>query len=108
MSSRENSKSRLNQSYAKFRHHARTGRNIFMCSTQRRTVGVIFACTLLICGGEILVRSHAPSPHGKTAGTKKSAPPGGAMAGHYPFNTIGGANINQQPPAYAPKTFTHP
>ncbi len=76
-----------------------------MCSTQRRTVGVIFACTLLICGGAILLRSSAPSPQGKTAETKKPKPPGGGIADAYRFNTLGVAYMNQQRPADAQKYF---
>src|SRR6266852_3933010 len=88
-----------------FGHPARTGRNIFMRSTQRRAVGVIFACSLLICCAAILVRSSAPSAQEKAAAAKKSGSSGGGIAGAYRFNTLGVAYMNQQRPADAQKYF---
>src|SRR5260370_788574 len=105
MSSRENSKSRLNRSYVRFGHHARTGRNIFMRSTQRRAVGVIFACALLICGGAILLRSSAPSAQEGAAAEKNAGASGGGIANAYRFNTLGVAYMNQQRPGDAQKYF---
>src|SRR5260370_31481056 len=105
MSSRENSKSRLNRSYVRFGHHARTGRNIFMRSTQRRAVGVIFACALLICGGAILLRSSAPSAQERAAAEKNAGASGGGIANAYRFNTLGVEYMNQQRPGDAQKYF---
>src|SRR5713226_10363372 len=88
-----------------FGHPARTGRNIFMRSTQRRAVGVIFACSLLICSAAILVRSSAPSAQEKAAAAKKSGSSDGGIADAYRLNTLGVAYMNQQRPADAQKYF---
>src|SRR5712664_1372092 len=88
-----------------FGHPARTGKNIFMRSTHRRAVGVIFTCSLLICCGAILVRSSAPSAQEKAGATKKSGSSGGGVADAYRLNTLGVAYLNQQRPADAQKYF---
>src|SRR5438046_982182 len=85
------------------RHPARTGRDIFMRSTQRLAVGAIFACSILICCAAILARSRAPSAQEKAAAAKKSASSGGGIADAYRFNTLGVAYMNQQRPADAQK-----
>src|ERR1700674_340308 len=76
-----------------------------MCSTQRRAVGAIFACSILICGAAILVRSSAPFAQEKAAAAKKSGSSGGGIADAYRFNTLGVAYMNQQRPADAQKYF---
>jgi len=76
-----------------------------MISTQRRTVGAIFACLFLICGAVILVGSSAPSAQEKAAAAKKSGSSGGGIADAYRFNTLGVAYMNQQRPADAQKYF---
>src|SRR5712692_3543032 len=81
-----------------FGHPARTGKDIFMRSTHRRAVGVILACSILICFAAILVRSSAPSAQEKAAATKKSGSSGGGVADAYRFNTLGVAYLNQQRP----------
>ena len=86
-------------------HPARTGRNIFMRSTQRSAVSAIFACSILIFCAAILVRSGASSAQEKAAATKKSASSGGGIADGYRFNTLGVAYMNQQRPADAQKYF---
>src|SRR5256885_4310223 len=86
-----------------FEHPGRTGRNIFMRSTQRRATGVISVCSFLICCAAILVRSSAPSA--QKPATKMSASAGGGIADAYRFNTLGVAYMNQQRPADAQKYF---
>src|SRR5712692_6006293 len=76
-----------------------------MRPTHRRAVGVIFACSLLICCAAVLVRSSAPYAQAKTAGVKKSGSPRGGIADAYRFNTLGVAYMNQQRPADAQKYF---
>src|SRR6202158_4224077 len=76
-----------------------------MRSTQRRAVGVIFACSILICSAAILVRSSAPSAQEKAAAAKKSGSSGGGIADAYRLNTLGVAYMNQQRPADAQKYF---
>src|SRR6202171_5276884 len=88
-----------------FGHPARTGRNIFMRSTHRRAVGVVLACSLLICPAAILVRSTAPSAQVKAVAVKKPESSGGGSADAYRFNTLGVAYMNQQRPADAQKYF---
>src|SRR5216684_43311 len=88
-----------------FGNPARTGKDIFMRSTHRRAVGVILACSILICFAAILVRSSAPSAQEKAAATKKSGSSGGGVADAYRFNTLGVAYLNQQRPADAQKYF---
>src|SRR5216684_4319461 len=88
-----------------FGNPARTGKDIFMRSTHRRAVGVILACSILICFAAILVRSSAPSAQEKAAATKKSGSSGGGVADAYRFNTLGVAYMNQQRPADAQKYF---
>src|SRR6266852_3700286 len=88
-----------------FGHPARTGKDIFMRSTHRRAVGVILACSILICFAAILVRSSAPSAQEKAAATKKSGSSGGGVADAYRFNTLGVAYLNQQRPGDAQKYF---
>src|SRR5438874_11871706 len=88
-----------------FEHPARTGRNIFMRATQRRAVGIISVCSILICCAAILVRSSAPAAQEKSAATKKSGSSGGGIADAYRFNTLGVAYMNQQRPADAQKYF---
>ena len=73
-----------------------------MGSTQRRAVGVIFACALLICCGAILLRSSAQE---KAAAEKKSVRSSEGIADAYRFNTLGVAYMNQQRPADAQKYF---
>src|SRR5260370_23873456 len=92
-------------SHLEFGHPARTGKNIFMRSTHRRAVGVILACSLLICCAAILMRSGAPSAQEKAAATKKSGSPSGGVADAYRLNTLGVAYLNQQRPADARKYF---
>jgi len=91
--------------YMEFEHPARTGRNIFMRATQRRAVGIISVCSILICCAAILVRSSAPAAQEKSAATKKSGSSGGGIADAYRFNTLGVAYMNQQRPADAQKYF---
>src|SRR5467141_1420202 len=76
-----------------------------MGATQRRAVGAIFACSILIFCAAILVRSGASSAQEKAAATKKSASSGGGIADGYRFNTLGVAYMNQQRPADAQKYF---
>src|SRR5467141_872910 len=76
-----------------------------MGATQRRAVGAIFACSILIFCAAILVRSGASSAQEKAAATKKSASSGGGIADAYRFNTLGVAYMNQQRPADAQKFF---
>ncbi len=73
--------------------------------TQRRAVGAIFGCSILICCAAILVRSTAPFAQEKAATAKKSGSSGGGIAGAYRFNTLGVAYMNQQRPADAQKYF---
>src|SRR3989441_2043700 len=73
-----------------------------MGSTQRRAVGVIFACALLICCGAILLRSSAQE---KAAAEKKSVRSSEGIADAYRFNTLGVAYMNQQRPADAKRYF---
>src|SRR5260370_33267954 len=80
-------------------------KKLFMRSTHRRAVGVIFACSILICCAAILVRSSAPSAKEKAAATKKSGSSSGGVADPYRFNTLGVAYLNQQRPADAQKYF---
>ena len=75
-----------------------------MRGTYRRAVGVIFACSLLICCAAILVRSSAPRAQEKTAAAKKAGASSG-IADAYRFNTLGVAYMNQQRPADAQKYF---
>jgi hypothetical protein len=75
-----------------------------MGSTQRRTVGVTLACSALICGGALLMRSNGPLAQEKAAGTKKPGASGGIVEA-YRFNTLGVAYMNQQRPADAQKYF---
>src|SRR5258708_11092582 len=96
---------RPNGWYAIFRYLAGTGKNIFMGSTQKRAVSVIFACALLICSGAILVRSTTPTVQDKTAAEQKSGSSGAGVADAYRFNTLGAAYMNQQRPADAQKYF---
>src|SRR5437016_4663652 len=86
-----------------FGHPARTGRNIFMRSNQRRVVDVIFACSILICCAAILMWSSALSTQEKAAAKKPGSSVGAADA--YRFNTLGVAYMNQQRPADAQKYF---
>jgi Tfp pilus assembly protein PilF len=88
-----------------FGHSALTGRNIFMRSTHRRAVEALFACSLLICCGAILLRSSAPSAQEKVTAEKKSGSVGGGIVNAYRFNTLGVAYMNQQRPADAQKYF---
>jgi len=76
-----------------------------MGAIQRRAVGAIFACSILIFCAAILVRSGASSAQEKAAATKKSASSGGGIADGYRFNTLGVAYMNQQRPADAQKYF---
>src|SRR3979490_516194 len=92
-------------SHLEFGHPARTGRNIFMRLTRRRAVGAIFACSILICCGAILVRSGVPYAQKKAAATKKPGSSGGGIADAYRLNTLGVAYMNQQRPADAQKYF---
>jgi Tfp pilus assembly protein PilF len=97
---------RPNGSCGEFGDLAQTGKTIFMRSTQRRVVGVIFAGSFLVFCGAILARSGAPSAQEKAAAAvKKSAPPGGGMADAFRLNTLGVAYLNQQRPADAQKYF---
>src|SRR5260370_28151854 len=80
-------------------------KKIFQRSTHWGAVGVIFACSILICCAAILVRSSAPSAQEKAAATKKSGSSSGGVADPYRFNTLGVAYLNQQRPADAPKYF---
>src|SRR4029077_1152467 len=75
-----------------------------MGSTQRRAVGVMLACSVLICCGALLVRSNGPLAQEKTVGAKKAGAPGGIVEA-YRFNTLGVAYMNQQRPADAQKYF---
>src|SRR4029077_3745559 len=103
--SRENSNCARSGSTWNFGHPARTGRNIFMRAAQRRAVGLISVCSILICCASILVRSSAPSAQEKSAATKKSGSSDGGIADAYRFNTLGVAYMNQQRPADAQKYF---
>src|SRR5712692_7159605 len=76
-----------------------------MGSTQRRAVGVISACALLICCRAILLRSSAPFPQEKAVAEKKSGSSGAGIADAFRFNTLGVAYMNQQRPADAQKYF---
>ena len=91
--------------YLEFGYSARTGRIIFMRSTRQHAVGVIFACSILICSAAILVRSSAPSAQEQAAATKKSGSSGGGIVEAYRFNTLGVAYMNQQRPGDAQKYF---
>jgi Tfp pilus assembly protein PilF len=77
-----------------------------MVSAQRRAVGVILACSLLICGAALLMRSNGPLAQEKAAASKQTAPSGG-IADAYRLNTLGVAYMNQQRPADAQKYFDH-
>ena len=74
-------------------------------STNRRAVGLIFACSILICCAAILVHSSGPSAQEKTAATKKSGASNSSTADAYRLNTLGVAYMNQQRPADAQKYF---
>jgi hypothetical protein len=76
-----------------------------MRSIHRHSVGVLFACSLLICCAAILLRSSAPSAQEKAAPEKKSEKSGAGMADAYRCNTLGVAYMNQQRPADAQKYF---
>ena len=76
-----------------------------MRSGNLRAVGLIFACSILICCASILVRSSARSGQEKTAATKKSGPSNDGTADAYRLNTLGAAYMNQQRPADAQKYF---
>src|SRR5712672_2732910 len=82
-----------------------TGRKTFMGSTHRSAVGVIFACSFLVCSAALLVRSSAPSAQEKPAAEKKTVATSGGTADAYRFNTLGVAYLNQQRPADAQKYF---
>ncbi len=73
--------------------------------SDRRAAGVILACSLLICGTAILMRSNAPFAQEKTTSVKKSRSSGGGIADAYRLNTLGVAYMNQQRPADAQKYF---
>jgi hypothetical protein len=75
-----------------------------MDSTYRRALGVILACSFLICFTSLLLRSSAQPAQGKAADAKKSGPSSG-IADAYRFNALGVAYINQQRPADAQKYF---
>src|SRR5437899_5914053 len=79
--------------------------NDLMRSGNLRAVGLIFACSILICCASILVRSSARSGQEKTAATKKSGPSNDGTADAYRLNTLGAAYMNQQRPADAQKYF---
>jgi Flp pilus assembly protein TadD len=68
-------------------------------------MGVIFGCSLLICGAAIFVRSSAPSAQEKSSTAKKSGTLSGGIADAYRLNTLGVAYMNQQRPADAQKYF---
>lgn len=76
-----------------------------MRSTHKRSVGVIFACSILICCAAILVRSSAPSVQEKATPENKAEKSATRMAEAYRFNTLGVAYLNQQRPADAQKYF---
>jgi tetratricopeptide (TPR) repeat protein len=76
-----------------------------MRSIQRRAVGVIFACLMLICCAALLVRSSALPAQEKAEAAKKPGTSGGGIADAYRFNTLGVAYMNQQRPADAQKYF---
>jgi Tfp pilus assembly protein PilF len=76
-----------------------------MGSTQRRAVGAICSCLLLICCAAILSRSNAPAAQEKGVADKKPESAGGGIADAYRFNTLGVAYMNQQRPADAQKYF---
>src|SRR5260370_5864117 len=73
--------------------------------SDRRAAGVILACSLLICGTAILMRSNAPFAQEKTTSVKKSRSSGGGIADAYRLDTLGVAYMNQQRPADAQKYF---
>src|SRR5438067_9153841 len=79
--------------------------NDLMRSGKLRAVGLIFACSILICCASVLVRSSARSGQEKTAATKKSGPSNDGTADAYRLNTLGAAYLNQQRPADAQKYF---
>ncbi|PYT43464.1 MAG: hypothetical protein DMG47_13360 [Acidobacteria bacterium] len=79
--------------------------NDLMRSGNLRAVGLIFACSILICCASVLVRSSARSGQEKTAATKKSGPSNDGTADAYRLNTLGAAYMNQQRPADAQKYF---
>src|SRR6266481_1676065 len=89
----------------RIRNHEQTGINISMRLSDRRAAGVILACSLLICGTAILLRSNAPFAQEKTTSAKKSGSSGGGIADAYRLNTLGVAYMNQQRPADAEKYF---
>jgi Tfp pilus assembly protein PilF len=68
-------------------------------------VGLVFACSILICCVAILVRSSAPSAQEKAAAAKTPGPSGSRAADAYRLNTLGVAYMNQQRPADAQKYF---
>jgi Tfp pilus assembly protein PilF len=76
-----------------------------MGSTGRRAVGLIFACSFLICCAAILVRPSAPSAQEKTTATKKSGTSNSRTGDAYRLDTLGVAYMNQQRPADAQKYF---
>src|SRR5260370_9015906 len=89
----------------KSRNQEQTGINMSMRLSDRRAAGVILACSLLICGTAILMRSNAPFAQEKTTSVKKSRSSGGGIADAYRLNTLGVAYMNQQRPADAQKYF---
>jgi len=72
--------------------------------TQRRAVGAIFGCSILICCAAILVRSTARS-HRRRLRLQRSPVIGRRDCGRLSFNTLGVAYMNQQRPADAQKYF---
>src|SRR6266481_1681125 len=87
----------------RIRNHEQTGINISMRLSDRRAAGVILACSLLICGTAILMRSNAPFAQEKTTSAKKSGSSNSGIADAYRLNTLGVAYMNQQRPADAQK-----
>jgi Flp pilus assembly protein TadD len=82
-------------------------KNFLMSSTNRRALGLVFACSILICCGAMLVRSSGPSSQEreKTVAKKKLGPSNGGTGDAYRLNTLGVAYLNQQRPADAQKYF---
>ncbi|HET8925603.1 MAG TPA: FG-GAP-like repeat-containing protein [Candidatus Acidoferrum sp.] len=70
----------------------------------RRSIGGILACTILICGGAMLLASSPQTGQEKSATPKKKAASSSA-ADAYRLNTLGVAYMNQQRPADAQKYF---
>src|SRR5438034_9418232 len=79
--------------------------NDLMRSTNRRAVGLVFGCSILICSAAMLVRSSGPFAQEKTAATKKSGASNSSTADAFRLNTLGVAYMNQQRPADAQKYF---